>query len=109
VTIIRGAGKCFSAGYDLGGGNEGVELPSLRPRARPMAEARHRRMDEHLDLSSRSSPRSTATAWPVAASWPPARSGVRGDDAKIGYPAVRFGVPDMHFHAWTLGMRTPCR
>ena len=22
------------------------------------------------------------------------------DDAKIGYPAVRFGVPDMHFHAW---------
>ena len=28
------------------------------------------------------------------------------EDAKIGYPAVRFGVPDMHFHAWFLGMRT---
>jgi enoyl-CoA hydratase len=27
------------------------------------------------------------------------------EDAKIGYPAVRFGVPDMHFHAWTIGMR----
>jgi len=27
------------------------------------------------------------------------------DDAKIGYPAVRFGVPDMHFHAWLVGMR----
>ena len=26
-------------------------------------------------------------------------------DAKMGYPAVRFGVPDMHFHAWFLGMR----
>jgi enoyl-CoA hydratase len=28
------------------------------------------------------------------------------DDSKIGYPAVRFGVPDMHFHAWFMGMRT---
>jgi enoyl-CoA hydratase len=27
-------------------------------------------------------------------------------DAKIGYPAVRFGVPDMQFHAWFMGMRT---
>jgi enoyl-CoA hydratase len=27
VTIIRGAGKCFSAGYELGGANEGVPLP----------------------------------------------------------------------------------
>jgi enoyl-CoA hydratase len=24
----------------------------------------------------------------------------------MGYPAVRFGVPDMHFHAWFVGMRT---
>jgi enoyl-CoA hydratase/carnithine racemase len=22
------------------------------------------------------------------------------EDAKIGCPAVRFGVPDVHFHAW---------
>jgi enoyl-CoA hydratase len=28
------------------------------------------------------------------------------DDATIGYPAVRFGVPDMQFHAWFMGMRT---
>ena len=27
------------------------------------------------------------------------------EDAEMGYPAVRFGVPDMHFHAWLLGMR----
>ena len=27
------------------------------------------------------------------------------EDAQMGYPAVRFGVPDMHFHAWFLGMR----
>ncbi len=27
VSIIRGDGPSFSAGYDLGGGNEGYELP----------------------------------------------------------------------------------
>ncbi len=27
------------------------------------------------------------------------------EDAQMGYPAVRFGVPDMQFHAWFLGMR----
>src|SRR5690349_24946994 len=31
VTIIRGAGPSFSAGYDLGGGNEGYELPFYTP------------------------------------------------------------------------------
>jgi enoyl-CoA hydratase len=30
---------------------------------------------------------------------------VIAEDAQMGYPAVRFGVPDMHFHAWFLGMR----
>ena len=29
VTIIRGAGPSFSAGYDLAGGNEGYEYPCL--------------------------------------------------------------------------------
>lgn len=27
------------------------------------------------------------------------------DDAKIGYPAVRFATPDMQYHAWLVGMR----
>jgi enoyl-CoA hydratase len=27
VMIVRGAGKCFSAGYDLGGGNAGQDYP----------------------------------------------------------------------------------
>ena len=27
------------------------------------------------------------------------------DDAQIGYPAVRFGTPDMQYHAWLFGMR----
>ena len=27
------------------------------------------------------------------------------EDAQMGYPAVRFGVPDMQFHPWLVGMR----
>ena len=35
VTIIRGAGKCFSAGYELGGANEGCLLYTSQGRNRP--------------------------------------------------------------------------
>ncbi len=31
VQIVRGAGPSFSAGYDLGGGNEGHEYPFYTP------------------------------------------------------------------------------
>ena len=31
VQIIRGAGPSFSAGYDLGGGNEGEDMPFYTP------------------------------------------------------------------------------
>ena len=31
VQIVRGAGPSFSAGYELGGGNEGLELPFYTP------------------------------------------------------------------------------
>jgi enoyl-CoA hydratase len=107
VQIVRGAGKCFSAGYELGGGNEGQELPFYTPGG-----------DGHW-------PRHVTTGW--MGIWDlgkPVIAQVHGyclaggselatgcdlvyvaEDAKIGYPAVRFGVPDMHFHAWLVGMR----
>jgi enoyl-CoA hydratase/carnithine racemase len=31
------------------------------------------------------------------------------EDARIGYPAVRFGTPDMQYHAWLMGMRQALR
>ena len=31
VMIVRGAGKCFSSGYELGGGNEGQAFPWYTP------------------------------------------------------------------------------
>jgi len=107
VSIVRGAGKCFSAGYDLGGGNEGLELPWYTAGG-----------DGHW-------PRHVTggwmTIWDLAK---PVIAQVHGfclaggselatgcdlvyvaEDAQMGYPAVRFGVPDMHFHPWLVGMR----
>src|SRR6187399_1909063 len=108
VTVIRGAGKCFSAGYDLSGD--------------PAAQG------EPLDYNAdgegsymRGVTNGWMSIWDLAK---PVIAQVHGyclaggselatgcdlvyvaEDAKIGYPAVRFGVPDMHFHAWTIGMR----
>jgi enoyl-CoA hydratase len=107
VSIIRGAGKSFSAGYDLGGGNEGLELPfftshgdgqwprhvtegwmSIWDLAKPVIAQVH-----GYCLAGGSELASGCDLVYVA------------EDAQIGYPAVRFGVPDMHFHAWLMGMR----
>ena len=107
VSIIRGAGTCFSAGYDLGGGNEGLERPFYTPGG------------------DGSWPRHVTEGWmgiwdlakPVIAQvhgWCLAGGSELATgcdlvyvatDARMGYPAVRFGVPDMHFHVWFLGMR----
>jgi enoyl-CoA hydratase len=107
VMIVRGAGKCWSAGYELGGGNEGLELPFYTPGG-------DGQWPRHVTESWMS-------IWDLAK---PVIAQVHGyclaggselatgcdliyvaEDAKIGYPAVRFGVPDMHFHAWFMGMR----
>jgi enoyl-CoA hydratase len=107
VQIVRGAGPCFSAGYDLGGGNEGQAPPYYTAGG-----------DGHW-------PRHVTEGWMRI--WDlakPVIAQVHGyclaggselatgcdlvyvaEDAKIGYPAVRFGVPDMQFHAWLVGMR----
>ncbi len=107
VMIVRGAGTCFSSGYDLGGGNAGQEMPWYTPGG-----------DGQW-------PRHVTKGW--MGIWElgkPVIAQVHGyclaggselatccdliymaDDAEMGYPAVRFGVPDNHFHAWFIGMR----
>ncbi|MGH0028393.1 MAG: enoyl-CoA hydratase-related protein [Myxococcota bacterium] len=107
VMIVRGAGKCFSSGYDLGGGNEGQEFPWDTAGG-----------DGHW-------PRHVTRGWmDIWELGKPVIAQVHGfclaggselatccdlvymaDDAQMGYPAVRFGVPDNHFHAWFVGMR----
>ncbi len=108
VSIVRGAGKSFSAGYDLGGGNEGLDEPWFTARG-----------DGHW-------PRHVTEGW--LSIWDlakPVIAQVHGhclaggselatccdlvymaEDAQMGYPAVRFGVPDNHFHPWLVGMRS---
>lgn len=107
VMIVRGAGKSFSSGYDLGDGNAGQEHPWYTPGG-----------DGHW-------PRHVTAGWMrIWEFQKPVIAQVHGyclaggselatccdlvymaEDAQMGYPAVRFGVPDNHFHAWFVGMR----
>jgi len=107
VSIIRGDGPSFSAGYDLAGGNEGHDLPFF-------TSGGEGQWPRHVTEGWMS-------IWDLAK---PVIAQVHGyclaggselatccdliyiaDDAQMGYPATRFGVPDMHFHTWFLGMR----
>ena len=107
VSIIRGDGPSFSAGYDLAGGNEGYELPFFTAQGEGQ-------WPRHVTEGWMS-------IWDLAK---PVIAQVHGyclaggselatccdlvymaEDAQMGYPATRFGVPDMHFHAWFMGMR----
>ncbi len=105
--IVRGAGPSFSAGYDLAGGNEGYDMPFFTPGGEGQ-------WPRHVTEGWMS-------IWDLAK---PVIAQVHGyclaggselatccdliyiaEDAQMGYPATRFGVPDMHFHSWFLGMR----
>jgi enoyl-CoA hydratase len=107
VMILRGAGSCFSSGYDLGGGSEGTDFPWF-------TAAGEGHWPRHVTQGWMS-------IWELSK---PVIAQVHGyclaggselatccdlvyvaDDAQMGYPAVRFGVPDNHFHAWFVGMR----
>ena len=107
VTIIRGAGPSFSAGYDLGGGNEGLEMPYYTPGGEG-AWPRHV-TEGWMSIWDLAKPVIAQVHGYCLAGASELATGCdlvyMAEDAKMGYPAVRFGVPDMHFHAWFLGMR----
>lgn len=107
VTIIRGAGPSFSAGYDLGDGNEGHELPFYTPGGdgqwpRHVTEG-------WMSIWDLAKPVIAQVHGYCLAGGSELATGCdlvyMAEDAQMGYPAVRFGVPDMHFHPWFLGMR----
>ncbi len=107
VTIIRGAGPSFSAGYDLGGGNLGQEMPYYTP-AGEGAWPRHV-TEGWMSIWDLAKPVIAQVHGFCLAGASELATGCdlvyMAEDAQMGYPAVRFGVPDMHFHAWFLGMR----
>ncbi len=107
VTIVRGAGTCFSAGYDLGGGNEGHDLPF--PTTPGDGQWPRHVTDGWMGIWDLAKPVIAQVHGWCLAGGSELATGCDlvyiADDARMGYPAVRFGVPDMHFHAWFLGMR----
>ena len=107
VTILRGAGTCFSAGYDLGGGSEGHDLPY--PTAPGDGQWPRHVTDGWMGIWALAKPVIAQVHGWCLAGGSELATGCDlvyvATDARMGYPAVRFGVPDMHFHAWFLGMR----
>ena len=107
VTIIRGAGPSFSAGYDLGGGNEGLDMPFYTPGGEG-AWPRHV-TEGWMSIWDLAKPVIAQVHGYCLAGASELATGCdlvyMAEDAQMGYPAVRFGVPDMHFHAWLCGMR----
>jgi enoyl-CoA hydratase len=107
VSIIRGAGPSFSAGYDLSA-NNAVDQPyytaqGLLPWSRHVVEGWFRMWDlakpviaqVHGYCLAGGSELATACDLVYVA-----------EDAQIGYPPTRLmSPPDMQFHPWLLGMR----
>ena len=107
VSIVRVAGSCFSAGYDLGGGNEGQDMPWFTA-AGDGQWPRHV-TEGWMGIWDLAKPVIAQVHGYCLAGGSELATGCDlvyvAEDAKMGYPAVRFGVPDMQFHAWFLGMR----
>ena len=107
VMIVRGAGTSFSAGYELGGGNVGLDMPYYTPGGDGQWP-RHV-TDGWMSIWDLQKPVIAQVHGYCLAGGSELATGCdlvyMADDAQMGYPAVRFGVPDMHFHAWMLGMR----
>jgi enoyl-CoA hydratase len=108
VMVVRGAGTSFSAGYELAGGNEGQELPWFTS---PGEGFWPRHVTEGwMGIWDLSTPVIAQVHGYCLAGGSELATGCDlvyvADDAKIGYPAVRFGVPDMQFHSWFVGMRS---
>jgi len=107
LTIIRGAGPAFSAGYDLSADNR-VDQPyhtagGLGQWARHVVEGWFRVWDLAKPVIAQvhgfclAGGTELATACDLV---------YVADDAQIGYPPVRLmSPPDMQFHPWMMGMR----
>ena len=107
ATIIRGAGKCFSAGYDLS-----ADLSQEQPWFTSGGDGQWARhvVQGWFDIWDLAKPviaqvhsYCLAGASELAAACDLVYV---ADDAQIGYPPVRtMATPDMQYHPWLLGMR----
>jgi enoyl-CoA hydratase len=112
--IVRGAGSCFSAGYDLGGGNSGYTSPDgwEQPWFTAGGDGQWPRhvTEGWMGIWDLAKPVIAQVHGYCLAGGSELATGCDliyiAEDAQVGYPAVRFGVPDMQFHPWLMGMRT---
>jgi enoyl-CoA hydratase len=107
VSIIRGAGTCFSAGYDLGGGTQS-DFP-YHTAGGPGFWARHV-VDGAFRIWDLAKPViAQVHGWCLAGGSELATACdlvYLGSDARIGYPPVRaMSPPDNQFHPWLCGLR----
>ncbi len=107
VTVLRGAGPCFSAGYDLGA-NNAEDLPFETARGdgfwpRHVVEGAFRIWDLAKPVIAQVHGYCLAGGSELMAACDLAYV---GESAQIGYPPVRLmSPPDNQFHPWLAGMR----
>ncbi len=107
VSILRGAGRCFSSGYDLGS-----ELSKDQPYytaggdgawSRHVTEGWTRIWDLAKPVIAQIHGYAMAGGTELATACDLVYV---AEDAKIGYPVVRLvSPPDMQFHPWLVGLR----
>jgi len=107
VSILRGAGKCFSAGYDLGA-NNAVDQPYHTAGgdgnwSRHVVEGWFNIWDLQKPVIAQVHGYCLAGGSELATSCDLVYV---AEDAQIGYPPVRLmSPPDMQYHPWMVGMR----
>src|SRR5579872_2288044 len=108
VTVLRGAGSCFSAGYDLSRDGGRQELPFQTAAgagqwARHVVEGCFKIWDLAKPVIAQ------VHGWCLAGGSELATACdlvYVAEDAQIGYPPVRsMSPPDNQYHAWLMGLR----
>ena len=107
VSILRGAGGCFSAGYDLGMNNTKGQpyytAGGTGQWPRHVIEGSFRIWDMAKPVIAQVHGYCLAGASELATACDLVYV---AEDAQIGYPPVRLiSPPDMQFHPWLMGMR----
>ena len=107
VAIVRGAGACFSSGYDLASNNaEGMPYPTALGDGfwpRHVVEGWFRIWDLAKPVIAQVHGWCLAGGSELAAACDLVYA---AEDAQFGYPPVRLmSPPDMQFHPWLAGMR----
>jgi enoyl-CoA hydratase len=107
VSIVRGAGTCFSAGYDLG-----ADLTQGRPHPTAEGDGAWPRQVVHgwFEIWDLAKPVIAQVHGYCLAGGSELASACDlvyvAEDAQIGYPPVRLmSPPDTQFHPWLVGMR----